>query len=248
MKRTYLIVLTCLLLGSCSNKREGETKTTLLSNFISITDRENNGVKEILDFYGGYCEYSIGVALSTAEANTKYFELKLSKSEALDDYLKSPEVVASNMAFIFYNNLKEEKKNYTEIHSVLQFNNGEQFKEIYSKEQLDLIQQKMAVLNKVVEIMKSKDLEPLKDILSNESYNTDSKNDLIKNINNAEATFGNVKGFQLYGFQQGTINDFNILKILGVIERDKKNHEFSLNVDLKVSEDLVHYLDFKWGI
>ncbi len=248
MKRTNLIVLAFLLLASCNNKREGETKTNLLSNFISITDRENAGVKEILDFYGGYCEYSIGVALSTAEANTKYFELKLSKSEVLDNNLKSPDLVASNMSYIFFNNLKEEKKNYTEIHSVLQFTNGEEYKEIYSKEQLELTQQKMAVLNKVLEILKSNDLEALKNILSNESYNTDSKNDLIKNIHDVKASFGNVKGFQLFGFKQESYNDFDVLKILGIIERDKKNHEFSLSVDLKVSEDLVHYLDFKWDM
>ena len=152
MKRLSLLLITSISLLSCSNRRDGEDKKTLLSNFISITDNEDKGVKKILNFYGGYCEYSIGATLSTTEDKKKSFELKLSKSEILDKFSKTPEIPASNLAYLFYTNLKEEKKNYDEIESVLLFNNREEYKTTFSSDQLEMIGEKMTVLNQVINI------------------------------------------------------------------------------------------------
>ena len=52
LKQTILLVGLIALMTNCAEKKDGEQKNTLLSNFVSITDNEDKGVKEILDFYG----------------------------------------------------------------------------------------------------------------------------------------------------------------------------------------------------
>jgi len=124
MRKIFSAVIGFLFLTSCAEKHEGELKPGLFSNFVSITDNEDNGVKKILDFYGGYCKYAIGASASTDDGKKKYFELELSKSHGLEKQRATPELIASNVAYIFLSNLKEERKNYDEIHAVLIFADG----------------------------------------------------------------------------------------------------------------------------
>lgn len=120
-----ILIASSLTITSCGNRHEGEQKPTLLSNALSITDNEDKGVKEILDFYGGYCKYAIGASASTETGKKKYFELELSKSDAIEERAKVAQMPASNIAYLFYKNLnQEERANYDEIHTVLIFADG----------------------------------------------------------------------------------------------------------------------------
>ena len=105
MNRILSILICTFLITSCGNKRDGEQKTGLLSNFISITDNEDAGVKEILDFYGGQCKYAVGVSASTEDGKKKYFELEMSGSDAIEERLDKPKLPSSNIAYIFYKNV-----------------------------------------------------------------------------------------------------------------------------------------------
>ncbi len=53
-------------------------------SIVSISNNEDKGIKEVLDFYGGYCKYSIGASASTEDGTKKYFELELSKSDIIE--------------------------------------------------------------------------------------------------------------------------------------------------------------------
>lgn len=213
-----------------------------------ITSNEDKGIKDVLVFFGGYCEYSIGASISTDEGTKKFFELKESKSEVLEKYSNSPDVMASNMAYIFYSDLKSENKRYSEIHSVLIFDKKEKYEAIYSRDQLELISAKMNVLNKVIDLIKAKNFVGLKPILSDDSYTEDAKNQLISNLQKVDTTVGNIKGFTLFGFRYESLNGFKVLDIFGVINTDKQNNPFTLKVDLKVSEDKIHFLDYNFPL
>src|ERR1700752_3010499 len=108
MKKTSLLCALLLALISCNK-------------FVSISKNEDNGIKEVLDFFGGTCEYSIGASYSSNEGSKKYFELKISKSDVVEKYTEAPEVASSNVAYTFYKNLKNETKKYDEIHVILIF-------------------------------------------------------------------------------------------------------------------------------
>jgi hypothetical protein len=106
MVKTFLLTLFILTFTIGCNQREGEQKTGLMSHLVNISDTEDAGVKDVLGFYGGYCEYSLGKAVSTDEKTKNYFELKLSKSEVTDQYKENPSFPASNIAYRFYRNLR----------------------------------------------------------------------------------------------------------------------------------------------
>ena len=51
-----LILIYIFALTACVETKEGEIKPNLISNFVSITDNEDKGVKEVLEYYGRYHE------------------------------------------------------------------------------------------------------------------------------------------------------------------------------------------------
>ena len=183
MKLSYLTLITFLLI-SCAEKHKGEQSTSLLSNVLSITDNEDKGIKEVIGFYGGSCEYSIGESFSTDSGKKKFFELKLTKSEVADKFASVPEFTASNMAYMFYKDLKNDRKKYAEIHSVLILNKKDKYEYKYSTWKLDTISAKLKLFNKVFESIKGKNYDQLKTILSNDSYKDLDKNQIVLNLKN----------------------------------------------------------------
>ncbi|MBI3260449.1 MAG: hypothetical protein HYZ54_13400 [Ignavibacteriae bacterium] len=84
MKKVHIILFVILFVTSCAEKRNGEQKKGLISNLVGITDNEDNGIKEILKYYGGECNYSVRFSASSSEGKKKYFELVLSQSEVIE--------------------------------------------------------------------------------------------------------------------------------------------------------------------
>jgi len=181
MSKIYILLSIFLIITSCGNKREGEHKTGLFSNFISISDNEDKGVKEILAFYGGQCKYAIGASASTKDGKKKYFELEMSQSVVLEDYANKIEMPASNIAYLFYSNLKDEKSSYDEIHSIIILKDGTKKTFEYSTEKLELVDKRMSLAKKTVDLLTNKDYENLKLLLNNELFKFD-KDELISYI------------------------------------------------------------------
>jgi hypothetical protein len=237
-----------LTITSCGNKHEGEEKPTLLSNAVSITDNEDKGVKEILDFYGGYCKYAIGASAWTETGKKKYLELELSKSEVIEQKAKVAQMPASNIAYLFYKNLnKEERDNYNEIHTVLIFADGEKMTFEFPSEQLELVGQRLKVVNKVVGLIKEKNFEALKPMLNDKALVSYDKNELVANLVKVDPQFGNVtEGFRPFGFRINKAKDgTDVLHISGAIIRDKQSNEFSVDLNLNGKDDSIYVLQYK---
>lgn len=222
-------------------------KPGVFSNLISITDNEDNGVKKILDFYGGYCEYAIGASASTDDGKKKYFELRLSKSVGLEKQRANPELVASNVAYIFFTNLTEERKNYDEIHAVLNFADGKKETFEFPVEQLKLVENRMAVVKKIVAAIKKKDFEALRPILIDNSLFSYDENQLIANLKIVDPQFGNVtEGFRSFGFRiNETKSGIKIVHIAGAIIRDKQSNAFSVDLNLNGKDDKAYKLEYE---
>jgi hypothetical protein len=243
-----ILITTTLTITSCGNRHEGEQKPTLLSNALSISDNEDKGVKEILDFYGGYCKYAIGTSASTETGKQKYFELELSKSDAIEEQAEVAEMSASNIAYLFYRNLnKEESENYNEIHTVLIFADGEKMTFKFSTKQLELVKQRMKVVDKVVELIKDKKFEELKPMFKDQTLVSFDKNALVAKIKEVEAQLSNVtEGFRPYGFRINKAKDnIDVLHISGAIIREEQGNEFSVDLDLNGKEDNIFVLQYE---
>jgi hypothetical protein len=249
MKRfsVYVILIAASMLVSCGHRHAGETKPTLLSNFVNITDNENNGIQEIIKFYGGQCKYGLGVIISTNESKKKYFKLEITGGNVIDRYSSNSEMPASNIAYLFYRNLKDEKNNYDEIHTILIFNDGAKAINSYSKDTLEIVDRKMKVVNKVVDLLKSKNFEGIRQILNPDTAHIHySKDELISNLSKHDTLFNNIKVIVPWGFRFDKFSDgYTKLHISAILTRDKQNCAFSVDFDPTSTKDDILLLDFK---
>lgn len=245
MNRILSLIICAFLLTSCGNKREGEQKTGLLSNFVSITDNEDAGVKEILAFYGGQCKYAIGVSASTKDGNKKYFELEMSQSEVIENLADKIEMPASNIAYLFYKNLKEEKVNYNEIHSVILFDDGTKKTFKYSTEQLELVINRMDLAYKTVELLSNQDYENLKTLFNTNELKID-KDIVISDLKKLEPELLGINEFRPFGFRiNKSKNGTNLLHISGALIREVQNNAFSIDVDLNSKKEEILGMQFE---
>lgn len=242
MQKIIFLTLSLFLLIACGTKHPGEEKPTLASNLVSITNNEDKGVKEILNFYGGQCEYSVGI-----ENGKKYFELVVSKSEALEKLVKVAGMPASNVAYLFYKNLTNEKSKYDEIRVTLLFKGEQKVALLFPVVQLEKVTQRMQVAHKLVALIKEKKFDDLLPFLSDTGLISYDKNVLIKNLKGGDGQFGNVTdGFQPFGFRVKEVPDGReILHISGAIIRDKQSNEFSVDLDLNKSDDSIFIFEYK---
>jgi len=234
MKLTLFAALIFISLSGCTH-------------ILTLTNNEDKGIKDVLAFYGGYCKYSVGMSTSTEDGTKKYFELEMSKCDVAEKYFTAaPEFPAYGAIYTFYSDLKSESKNYDEIHGVLIFNNGRKYQYSLSRDTLELIAAKMKVFNEIVNLIKTKDFDGIRPLLNSDSYTDSAKTQLISNLKTIDSQFGNVKSFLFYGFRIEKYNDYNVLNILGGLLRDKQDSQLSLKIDMRPSEDKIHFLDYNW--
>ncbi|MCF6407253.1 hypothetical protein L3C95_30445 [Chitinophaga filiformis] len=232
----YTFIILGLALSSCNS-----------SNVFSISDNEDKGIKEVLEYYGGICKYAVGYSASTKEGKTKYFEVEMTKSDIIEKFANALDMPASNIAYLFYRNLKQEKDNYDEIHVVIILQNERKMIFKYPKEDLATIDRKMGVVEKVVDILKRKNFDGLKPYLNPDTtyihYNEDT---LINNVAKFDPQFGSIKEFSPYGFRflQRERDLRKVLHISGVLLRDKQNNEFSVDVDPQSTKDEIIVLQY----
>src|ERR1700761_2048346 len=146
--RIFSIAVCVLLLSACS--------------FVKTSKNELKGVKEVADFYGGYCEYSVGASFGTGEDTKKYFELKITQSDVLSRFAAVPWVATSNAAYIFYKNLDKEKTKYNQIRTELDFTDGKKYSENFETGQLDSLVESMKIFDTVYDLIRNRNFEGLK--------------------------------------------------------------------------------------
>src|SRR5512147_2078818 len=108
---TKLIVVGVLI--SCSGK---------INN--TLTNEELNGVKNVVGYFGGICDYSKALQISTNGSKHYYFELKLSQSQLINDPGTNIDLLASGVAYRFYSSLISEDSKFDQIRSQIIDSNG----------------------------------------------------------------------------------------------------------------------------
>ena len=155
---------------------------------------------------------------------------------------------SSNIAYLFYSNLKDEKSKYDQIHTVLILKDNSKIDYKFSKEKLEIVDQKMNIVNKVVALLKEKNFDGIKSMLTSDTtfINLD-KEKYIANITSADPQFGNIKEFTPCGFRFDETEDGSeLLHISGILRRDKQSNEFSVTIDPKSTKDEIIVMEYKW--
>ncbi|UII20317.1 hypothetical protein [Fulvivirga ligni] len=247
MIRVVIAVMLGLCMISCGGKN-GEGG--FLSGIVDVSESEREGVKEVVEFYGGTIDYSFGRSMKSGEESKTFFEIRLSDSESLEKYKSTPEIPASNIAYRTYRHLTaEERKKYSHINPVLVFANGDEYEFEYNTWILEYVDKRMALVDKVVGLLKKKQYDALSGMLNDTSAVAQySKEEWIKGVMKADSTFGNITedGFILQGYKIDAIdnkgNDY--LYIYGIITRDVENNQFSVVLDPYSESDEIYLIDY----
>ena len=217
---------------------------------VSMNKNEEKGFNDALNFYGGTCNYTVGVSGSTEDEdlNGKYFELALSKSEAIAMYKDRPEMVTSTLAYRFFRHLdKEERENYSFIRGKIVMDDGNEIKHDYSIADLETVEKKMLVVENVVNLVKAKKFQSIADLLNPEDVFNYEKQNIIDGIIKYDSVFGNVTdGVELYGFKFSQADQTPVLKISAMIMRDIQNNQLQVWLNPKSTKNEILGMDYQW--
>lgn len=235
----YFPLLFVLLLSSCVEKHEEEIKPTLLSHFIKITENENKGVDEILSYYNGVCQYSIGF-----EGKRKYFELEMSKVRYFEVFSHRHRTTANNIAYLFYKNLKSEKSKYDKIRVIMRLKNGKTKHFNVATSQLKTVHRQMKLVNQLVSRLQKREFDKINPMLSNERFTDYTKEEWLTRIEKIEDHFGDIKELMTSGFDFIASEYNTILRIDGSLLRSKQASQFQVEFDIQNHPDKILFFNY----
>lgn len=195
--RRILSILVLILLCSCSKAAE--------------TENEINAVQEVLNFYNGECLKSKGIEKGNG-VDKRNYEIEISKSELLNQSLAKLKSHSGNIAYLFYSNLKNEKRNYDEIKVKINLANGESQSFKYSDKELDEIENVQPEINEIIKNIITDDHEKLSGQFE-ASIKIEKKN-ISELFTFLKSKYGKIDKAQFQGFQFENSNDFGEIIIV----------------------------------
>ncbi len=215
--------------------------TFVSCNDSFFTEREKEAAQSVVDFYGGTCYRSKGISSQNGN-NSTYFKLKMTESEIIESF-DHLDLSSSHIAYLFYNNLKEEKNNYDEVQVVIVLNDKSEHEYTFPVSTLERVNQRMIVLDKTVLLLKNQDYESIKSMLNIELIPVD-KEELVPRMKEVEPQLGKIQEFQFFGFKIVTYKGVEVLHLSGALIREKQNHEFSIDIDYNSDKEELYQIQF----
>ena len=249
MKLRLGILCLVLLLSNCAKRHEGEEKPTLGSNFREISENENRGIQDILQFLGGRCEYSQLFKYST-EGQENGFEIELSQSPYLQSGKHGPGLIASNVAYRFYRNLEDERKKYDKIRVNLIYGDGVRKVQDVPCQRLEKIDRRVAFLEKTVKLLKRRDYAAIRPWLDDSTLFLYHRDTLIKGLELADNKWGKIRGeWEPWCFTIVSAKESQpLLRMSGYLQRMEIRHEFTMVVDLEEDKEEIYWLNYSFQL
>ena len=206
----------------------------LSCNKVGVSQIEKNAVNNVLQFYGGEINRAIGFKTSNGK-KTDYFELKVNKSQLLQNDQKYLTEHAGNIAYLFYTNLKNEKSNYDEIRVSIELENGESRNYNFPVSQLKKIESLYPQIEKTNDFINNEDYKSLANQFSDKIGT--NQNELSKIFDDLHSRFGNTKQIQFQGFSFEKDNEFgNYISIKEALVLDRNSGTMYLSYDPKTKK------------
>lgn len=219
----------------------------ILLSFIScsgyeLTKTEIDAVQQTLNFYGGQCNRATGIKIINNE-KLKYFELEFSKSPLVEYWVNNSELPASNIAYLFYLNLHEERSKYDLIKVKLNFSNGNSNEYSYSKSEISNFIRLCPLNDTISSYLKNEKYESLLVKFDSDFLDKSAKNEFISTLRKNEEI---LKQTQVQGFI--TIHDptreVNPISIVSINQYDNVNRLMKIIVDPESEKVLEMSIDF----
>lgn len=240
MKHKLIMILSITFLFACVEKKEGEHKPSLLSSLVSITDNEDKGVKEVLNHYSGICKYAIGF-----EGAENYFELEMSECEYFTVFPAKTEQAASNIAYLFYRNLKSERKeyNFIRVSIITDSNKSESYD--FPTPELKTVDEQMFKVEKLVALLKSQNYKEIENMLDESMLIKQTKNEYIAKIKSIDPQFGTINNLLLNGYYFKNVHGKQVLHVMGTLTRSIQASAFSVDIEVNSSKDKILLFNYQ---
>ena len=233
MKKNWIIVCipALILAGSCKNS--------------SISENEKKGVKEVVNLYGGKVIVS-KLDSTTPAGNKNIVQLQLSQSKFADNYtdMAMPELPASGVAYAFYKKLGNEKQKYTHVKTQLVLKNGEKEDYEFPVNELELVNSKIAIAQKIADLIKQKNYKALKPMLDS-SYGGYNKDLLIENLEETDSRLGKANELVIVGFRFYKLSGKDILHISGQMMRGASANAVGIDIDPNDQQGRAIMINYK---
>jgi hypothetical protein len=229
MNFNFFLILVLIVFTSCSSP---------------LSSNEEKGIFEITSFYNTTCNYSI----ITENNNKKIFYITLKESEEMSPFLTQPEMIASNAALLFYQNLKTERTSYQDITVNLLLKNSTEHSFTYSLEFLKTIEKKIFLLKKVIDAIKENNFLNLQALYDQRTPLLLEEKEAIKNIKLYELKFGLIKDYKIIGFRKNKTKDKLITETLHIqagLIREKQNQFLSADMFIDTTNNSLIAFYFK---
>lgn len=232
MKKMLLSILLLSLIAGCNSKTESK------------------GINDVVEFYGGTISYTKGFNASTGNdaENGKFAEIRLN-SPAIAQNFSSPDLPASNCAYLFYHALTSgEKKDYSFIRVIIQENNRET-KYVYPIDELDKVERAFPTLLRSVQYIKEGNVEKFRSLLNPLLSENAPKMDTLRHEMMAlDSAYGKVKDHWPLGFSFSHVDTagktIRLVRLTATLVREKQNRAFRLSIDPDAKEQNIYGYGF----
>ena len=207
----------------------------LLTGCLSLSQRQQQALQAVVDFFGGQVQYKMGVVAST-EASKKnmtgpYAELEIKNSPVIAKF-QQLEMPASYAASLFYNALGEaESQQYACIRVTIL---GENSTNTYNFSTFDLhvVREAAPQIAQVVAALKSQRYAQLEASASPEAFSDTTRGQLKTIFTKSDTKFGRTLSYQPYGFRlsQDTVKGRPVLllRTFGQLKKEKSAGGFCI--------------------
>ena len=208
---------------------------------------ESEGIDKVLNLYGGKAVWSKGIVASThkSELRGKFFEVRISGADIGDDVGLS----ASNCALLIYQSFSGTEKNSYSFVRVIITKDGKEFQHDFAADRLRIVERQLVRLDQVVKLLKENRYEALLRLFNTSVVKKTDKTQFEKEQFEVDSTFGEINNYVTQGFLffdgeiDGEIKD--MLKLSGLLIREKQNTNFNIVVDLAKQEQSLCGMSFK---
>lgn len=246
---SIVLLLSAGLVG-CQPNRPGERKPSLASHFLRITDREDRGIKEVLNLYGGEAEYGFAKKTGGDGKEMNLFWITIQKSESIEQSVVDPRLILSNIAFVFFRNLGEEGANYTHIQATIKRAAGE-VETAFSVPLLTRALQRYRVVEELVASLRKMDYDRLASRLQLDAnfYGKDGTikmTNFIRDVKTVDTASGRILEVVPYGFRQVTKPNGVFIYFLSVLVCEKRKHPLAVVVKIDEADSKVYFMDYSF--
>jgi hypothetical protein len=224
-----LLLFNSIAFVSCKNK------------FVGLTENEKKGINEMGSFYGGTLSFE-----KKWDENNMTLTVALKNSKIGVDtqvaYLQ-PAVIASNMAYVLYKNMVEERSKYVAIVTSVTIADGKTHTYLYPMTELALAETQMKLVYKIVDLLKAKNYEGLNTHLSDNSpFSKLNKKERIAFIKSVEDKYPSIENFELLGFTQRK----EASQFIGNLIRNSKPYLFNITLNSDLAKEEVYYINYDY--